>query len=93
MHSEIDWDTIGCLVSSRYRVAVATILAEHPATPSQLAREAEVPMSHASRALSELRDVDVVELLVSEDTRKGRIYALSEHGERAVTQARDDDLL
>jgi DNA-binding transcriptional ArsR family regulator len=93
MHSDIDWDVIGCLVSSRYRIAVADVLAEHPATPSQLAREAEEPMSHISRAISELRAVDVVELLVSEDTRKGRIYGLSEFGERAVAQARDDQLL
>ncbi len=37
-------------------------------------------MSHISRALSELRDHELIELLVSEDRRKDRVYGSTEMG-------------
>lgn len=76
-----DWDDISFVISSRYRIAVLRRLSEGPATPSQIATEQDFVLSHASRALQELRDESFVELLVSEDKRKGRIYALTAKGE------------
>jgi len=76
-----DWDAVGFVVSSRYRVIVLRRLAEGPASPSTIATDADVAISHVSRALSELREHDLVELLVPEPRKKGRIYGLSDRGE------------
>ena len=77
----VDWDDISYVVSSRYRVAVLKRLADGPALPSRIAEEVDCPIAHVSRALQQLRDRSMVELLVSEDQKKGRVYGITEHGE------------
>ncbi|WP_330633048.1 winged helix-turn-helix domain-containing protein [Halocatena halophila] len=74
------WDEVSFVLASTYRVAVLERLMTGPATPSQLASDTDVSMSHISRALSELRDEDLVELLVSDDRKKGRVYGITDHG-------------
>lgn len=75
------WDDIGFVISSRYRVEVLRILAAGPSTPSGIADQSDLAISHISRALRRLRERSMVELLVSEDKKKGRIYGITEHGE------------
>jgi DNA-binding transcriptional ArsR family regulator len=88
MNSE--WDDISFVISSRYRVAVLRRLADGPAMPSRIADDADQSIAHISRALQELRDRSLVELLVSEEQRKGRVYGITEQGsevwERIVTE-------
>jgi DNA-binding MarR family transcriptional regulator len=76
------WDDIGFVISSQYRVAVLQNLATGPATPSKIASDSGLAISHISRALGKLRDRTMVELLVSEDQKKGRVYGITEHGEQ-----------
>lgn len=80
-HIMNDWDEVSYVISSRYRVLVLRRLADSPATPSQIAHEAECSIAHASRALTELREWDLVDLLVSEERQKGRVYGVTERGE------------
>ncbi len=75
-----DWDDVSFVISSQYRTAVLKRLAVGPATPSQIATDADVGISHISRALQRLRDRETVELLVSDDRKKGRVYGLTEDG-------------
>ncbi|WP_255149585.1 winged helix-turn-helix domain-containing protein [Halorarius halobius] len=75
-----DWDEISFVISSRYRVAVLRRLASSPATPSQIANDADCSIAHVSRALHELRERSLVDLLVSEDRKKGRVYGITEPG-------------
>jgi len=75
-----DWDHVSFVISSRYRVATLQRLANGPATPSQVASDADVRITHVSRALQELRERDLVDLLVSDDRKKGRVYGLNETG-------------
>ncbi|WP_276261520.1 winged helix-turn-helix domain-containing protein [Haloglomus litoreum] len=75
-----DWDEVSYVISSRYRVLALRRLAESPATPSQIAREGECSIAHASRALQELRDHGLVDLLVSESRQKGRVYGVTDQG-------------
>lgn len=77
---EEDWDEISFVISSRYRIASLRRLAVGPATPSQIASDAEVGIAHVSRALQGLRERTLVDLLVSDDRKKGRVYGLTEHG-------------
>jgi len=75
-----DWDEISYVISSSYRVAVLERLSEGPSTPSQVATETGISISHVSRALGGLRDRSLVELLVSEDRKKGRVYGITDRG-------------
>jgi len=75
-----DWDDISYVISSRYRIIALKRLAEGPATPSQIATDADVGIAHVSRALQGLRDHGLVDLLVSDDRKKGRVYGLTEEG-------------
>lgn len=76
-----EWDDVSFVISSDYRVAVLRRLANGPATPSQIAGETDHAISHVSRALGDLRNHGLVELLVSEERKKGRVYGLTERGE------------
>lgn len=75
-----DWDEIGFVISSRYRILALRRLAVGPATPSQIASDEGVGIAHISRALQDLKERTLVDLLVSDDRKKGRVYGLTEHG-------------
>jgi DNA-binding MarR family transcriptional regulator len=79
------WDAAGYVASSRYRLAVCEYLSTHgPGLPSEIAVETELAQPHVSRALSQLRERDVVELLVPESQQKGRLYDLTDTGRTAL---------
>jgi len=75
------WDEIGFVLSSQYRKAVLRRLAQSPAPPSTIASDTGINLSHVSRSLQRLREEGLVELLVPETRRKGRVYGITSHGE------------
>lgn len=87
------WDHIGFVISSQYRVAVLCRLAEGPATPSQIAEDEDIGIAAVSHALTSLRDRGFVDLLVSEDRRKGRVYGITEQGEDLWQEIEQQGLL
>lgn len=76
-----DWDSIGYVISSKYRIAVLRNLSSGPATPTVIADESGLGITHISRALRRLEERDVIELIVPEEQQKGRLYAPTEKGE------------
>lgn len=84
LSAETEWDEVGFVISSDYRVTVLNHLSERPATPSTISQNTDVDMSHVSRALNELREQSLVELLVPEERKKGRIYGMTDHGADVV---------
>lgn len=83
------WDGAGYIASSQYRLAVCELLSEDgPDLPSRIADELDLAQPHVSRALSELRDRDIVELLVPESQQKGRLYGLTADGRTALARLR-----
>jgi DNA-binding transcriptional ArsR family regulator len=86
---ERDWSVLGYVDASTYRTDVLHSLAEGPATPKRLAETVGAEITHVSRALQELRDRDLVELLVPEARRKGRVYGATDKGERVATHLKD----
>lgn len=76
-----NWDEVSYVISSSYRVTVLQRLADSPATPSRIAADTDRPITHVSRALQGLREHGLVDLLVSEERQKGRVYGITEHGE------------
>ena len=87
------WDHIGFVISSQYRVAVLCRLAEGPATPSQIAEDEDIGIAAVSHALTSLRDRGFVDLLVSEDRRKGRVYGITDRGEELWQEIEQQGLL
>jgi len=88
-----DWDEIGFVISSQYRIAVLKRLAEGPATPSRIAEDSGIGITHVSRALGRLRERELVELLVPEARKKGRVYGVTEHGEALWEQIQAKNLI
>ncbi|MXR19632.1 winged helix-turn-helix domain-containing protein [Halobacterium bonnevillei] len=86
-----DWDVVGYVISSDHRTVVLGRLAEGPATPTQIASDVDLAATHVSRALNSLRDRDLVELLVPEERRKGRVYGITSKGAETwdLIQAKD----
>jgi len=83
--TEVDYDGVSYVISSRYRVLVMNTLSRlSAATPSTIAEETGESIAHVSRALQELKEKEYVELLVSEDRKKGLIYALTDDGATIV---------
>lgn len=76
-----DWDEVGYVISSSYRVKVLGRLADAPATPTQIANDTDCSPPHISRALQDLRDRELVDLLVSEERKKGRVYGITDRGQ------------
>lgn len=76
-----NWDEVSYVISSSYRVTVLRRLADSPATPSRIASDTDRAITHVSRALQGLQEHGLVELLVSEERQKGRVYGITEHGE------------
>lgn len=90
-----DWDMISFVIRSQYRVDVLSRLAEGPATPSRIATDEDIAIAHVSRALSGLREDDrgMVELLVSEEQKKGRVYGITEKGEAVWQRLEAENML
>lgn len=91
--TQTDWDGVSFVEAGTYRRVVAEALAEQPQTPSEITDASGIEIAHVSRTLSDLRDRGIAELLVSEDTRKGRIYGLTDAGSCILetVQERADD--
>jgi len=75
-----DWEVVGHVISSTYRVKVLQRLADSPAPPSTIAQDTNCSVSHVSRALQDLRERELVDLLVPESRKKGRIYGITDAG-------------
>lgn len=87
-----DWDDIGYVISSKYRLAAIKRLASSPATPTRIAEEASLQPAHVSRALRRLLDRALVALVGSENQHKNRIYELTEKGAKVWAEIRAADL-
>ena len=89
------WDAVSFVISSNYRMLVFDQLATGPEIPSRITGDEHdhVLIEHVSRALRELRDQELVELLVPDEQEKHRFYGLTEQGERVWQQMHTADIV
>lgn len=80
-------DGAAYVASSEHRAVVLSRLLDSPGTPSSIADDVGIRIEHVSRSLKELRERDMAELLVDEDTHKGRIHGPTEDGRDAYELA------
>src|SRR2546422_2517272 len=74
------WSDFSYVVSSGVRERVISSLAGTPKVPKQLAQSTGLRIYHVSRALRELRDRGLVELLTPDAKGRGRLYGLTGSG-------------
>lgn len=83
--SQPDYADAGFVIASSYRTEIVFDLVDQPATPSTIATNTGHGIAHVSRSLADLREEGLVELLVPEERRKGRIYGLTDRGEEVAS--------
>lgn len=76
-------DEAAYVIGSQYRTSVLETLADQPSTPTQIAEQHDVAVSHVSRALSELSDRDIVQSHSSGSRTK--LFSLTSHGEEVAS--------
>jgi DNA-binding transcriptional ArsR family regulator len=74
-------DAKSFVLRSEYRTTILKVLWQSgQLTPSEIAEQTDIRQPHVSRALSELRERDLVTLAVPDSQPMGRLYELSEFG-------------
>ena len=74
---------ISLLKSSEYRLKIIKAIEKNTVTPSEIAEKIGIRLNHVSMFLKELKENNLVKCL-NEDTRKGRLYELTELGQDAI---------
>lgn len=83
--SDDELDKYGFVTSSSRRRSVVNGLHNDPGTPKEIANRTEISLSHVSNILSDLADEGIV-LCVNPDRKRGRVYRLTEVGDRVATK-------
>lgn len=86
----MDWDAVSYVSRSKYRTDILRELEGGAVTPSALASKTDHRQPHVSRALRELREEGLVELLVPEEQTQGRLYGITEEGREVWSVVRED---
>ena len=76
---------ISLLKSSEYRLKIIKAIGKETVTPSEIAEKIGIRLNHVSMFLKELKENNLVKCL-NEDTRKGRLYELTELGQNAINK-------
>ncbi len=87
MPEEDNWELVSFVFSSEIRTHILEFLRSAEATPSQLAKEVDQPISHISRALRELQQKNLVLLLTPHRT-KARLYEITDQGKSVIESVR-----
>jgi len=87
--SDEDLDKYGFVASSQRRASIVKCLNNNPATPKELSKRSDINMSHVSNLLSDLRDEGIA-VCVNPDRKRGRVYRLTDQGERVAAKLLED---
>ncbi len=76
---------ISLLKSSNYRYKIIEAIGNDTLTPSEIATGTKIRLNHVSMFLRELKENKLVKCL-NENSRKGRLYELTELGKDAINK-------
>lgn len=76
------WKAVSYVKRSEQRKKVLAAVTT-PSMPSEVAKKTEMHTSHVSRALGQLREKDLVELMNPSDHR-GRLYRTTDRGNKVL---------
>lgn len=77
---------ISLIKSSGYRHKVLKAIGTEIVTPTEIAKKVGLRLNHVSMVLTELKENNLVKCL-NEETKKGRLYQLTELGKNAITKS------
>lgn len=77
-------DDASYVVRSPHRTTVLQRLAEGAAIPAQIRDDTDLEYSRITEAANKLRDRGLIDLLVDEDTKRGRLYSVTDQGKDAL---------
>lgn len=83
------WRLYAFLTASDVRREIALSLDGGPLTPTQIADDKGLNISHVSQKLGELSERGVIEC-INPERRKGRLYTLTEEGMDAIEKLEDE---
>ena len=78
-------NAISLIKSSEYRQKVLKAIGVEILTPSEIAKKVDLRLNHVSMVLTDLKDKKLVKCL-NEETKKGRLYELTELGKNAISK-------
>jgi len=79
----MNWNKYAFVISSNHRQRILKELHEKPRTPSELAEELDLSISHVSNLLKGLKNEKIVEC-ITPDKKKGRLYKITDSGKWIV---------
>lgn len=74
---------ISLIKSSEYRYKVLKAIGNEIVIPTEIAKKIGLRLNHVSMVLTELKENNLVKCL-NEETKKGRLYQLTEIGKNAI---------
>ena len=80
-----EWKNLGKIISSSYKREIMISLRDTELTPKIISKKTHFSINHVSNILKELKNLDLVKCL-NEDLKKGRIYTLTEEGEKILNK-------
>jgi len=78
------WDLVSFVARSTQRRKILPLL-KNPITPSEIAKETNLYLTHVSRALGEFQDKGLVECLTPK-ARVGKYYRITKLGQRILKE-------
>ena len=83
------WRDYGYIVASTHRTKVVSALLSHPKTPRQISTQTNIGITHVSRTLKELVSKGLV-YCINPNEIKGRVYGLTDKGEKVAKLVEED---
>jgi len=90
--TDVEEDAAYVVLSSN-RTGVLRRLDRGNAIPAQIKDDTGLEYSRISESIDDLRERGLVELVVPEDTKRGRLYSITEHGEDVLDYMRENGMV
>ena len=81
------------VIRSPHRTRVLRRLTTGNAIPAQIREETGQEYSRITESVNSLREQGLIELVVPEETKRGRLYTITDRGERTWEYLRDTNMV
>lgn len=81
----MDWEKYGYTIASKYRTKVVVALSQKPKTPSEIAGETGLYISHASSTISDLIENNIIKCLTP-SLKRGKVFDLTSAGKEVAAE-------
>ena len=81
----MDWEKYGFTIASKYRTKVVMALSQKPKTPSEIAEETGLYLSHVSSTISGLIENNIIRCLTP-SLKRGKVFDLTEAGKEIAAE-------